>query len=244
LSGRPLVGRRLTCEVRPAGAVERAPASGTCSMRTPACEPGRVVAFAVAALALVEPLGAFPDSLGKLHRPLHLPRLAPGAACPVSRVDRRIDWKRVNIFGGSGIGRGPVYPGLGGSGGTAYARPDDQYGGPWASGKVFWYVRPSYRGRVLIRGHRLDGPQRLGFNGRRLPAASCVSSPGTASRGRGSRPEAAAYPLACACARPAATECRSTARPSVGAWSLRSRFHSLSGCRLIERGAARRVLPY
>ena len=40
---------------------------------------------------------------------------------------------------------------------------------PGASGKVFWYVRPSYRGRVLIRGHRLDGPQRLGFSGRRLP---------------------------------------------------------------------------
>ena len=28
---------------------------------------------------------------------------------------------------------------------------------------------PSYRGPVLIRGHRLDGPQGLGFNGGRLP---------------------------------------------------------------------------
>jgi hypothetical protein len=128
-----------------------------------------MAALAVAALALIEPLGASPTPWAKLHRPLHLPRLAPGAACPVSRVDGRIAWKRVNIFGGSGIGRGPVYPGLGGSGGKAYARPDHQYGGPWASVKVFWYVRPSYRGRVLIRGHRLDGPQSLGFNGRRVP---------------------------------------------------------------------------
>jgi hypothetical protein len=48
--------------------------------------------------------------------------------------------------------------------------PDVQYGGPWTGGKVFWYVRPNYRGRVLIRGRRLDGPQRLGFNGRQLPA--------------------------------------------------------------------------
>jgi hypothetical protein len=48
--------------------------------------------------------------------------------------------------------------------------PDVQYGGPWAGGKVFWYVRPNYRGRVLIRGRRLDGAQRLGFNGQRLPA--------------------------------------------------------------------------
>lgn len=123
----------------------------------------------LAALAAIQPGGAS-DPWAKLHRPLHLSRLAPGAACPVSRVDQRLDWKRINIFGGSGIGRGPVYPGLGGSAGTAYARPDDQYGGPWASGKVFWYVRPNYRGRVLIRGHRLDGPERLGFNGGRLPA--------------------------------------------------------------------------
>src|SRR4051794_21803970 len=48
------------------------------------------------------------------------------------------------------------------------ARPDDQYGGVWASGKVFWFA-PSYPGRILIRGRRLDGPQWLRFNGRRLP---------------------------------------------------------------------------
>ena len=69
----------------------------------------------------------------------------------------------------SGIGRGPVYPGLGGSGGHLNALLDTQYGGRWDGGKVFWYVLPSYRGRVLLRGHRLDGPQSLGFNGRRLP---------------------------------------------------------------------------
>jgi len=128
-----------------------------------------VAALLVAALALVEPLGAHPTSWAKLHRPLHLSRLAPGVPCPDSRIDRRIDWRSVNMFGGSGIGRGPVYPGLGGSGGLLYATRDVQYGGPWAGGKVFWYVRPSYRGRVLIRGRRLDGPQWPRFNGRRLP---------------------------------------------------------------------------
>jgi hypothetical protein len=134
--------------------------------------PRVMAAFAcapLAALALIQPVGAL-NPWARLHRPLHLPRLGPGAVCPVSRVDRRVDWTQINIFGGSGIGRGPVYPGLGGSGGHLYALPDDQYGGPWAGGKVFWYVRPSYRGRVLIRGRRLDGPQSLGFNGRRLPA--------------------------------------------------------------------------
>ena len=29
-------------------------------------------------------------------------------------------------------------------------------GTPWLRTKVFWYVKPSYRGRVLIRGRRLD----------------------------------------------------------------------------------------
>jgi hypothetical protein len=118
-------------------------------------------------MALI-PAGSAPP-WAKLHRRLHLPRLTPGAACPISRIDPRIDWERINIFGGSGIGRGPVYPGLGSSGGRLTATPDVQYGGPWAGGKVFWYVRPSYRGRALIRGHRLDGSQSLGFNGGRRP---------------------------------------------------------------------------
>jgi hypothetical protein len=129
-----------------------------------------IAAFLViAALTSVAPLGASLTSWAKLRRPLHLPRLAPGAACPVSRIDPRIDWQRVKFPGSPGIGRGPVYPGLGADGGRLTATPDVQYGGPWAGAKVFWYVRPSYRGPALIRGRRLDGPQWLGFNGRRLP---------------------------------------------------------------------------
>jgi hypothetical protein len=112
--------------------------------------------------------GARGDQWRPLRRPLHLPKLATGVVCPVSRVDPRVPWKRINIFGGSGIGRGPVYPGL--SNAFLWATRDQQYGGPWFGEKVFWYVSPAYRGRVLIRGRRLDGPQMMGFNGRRLPA--------------------------------------------------------------------------
>lgn len=122
----------------------------------------------IAALLLVESAGAT-DVWRQLHRPLHLPRLAAGTACPVSSVDRRVAWKRINIFGGSGIGPGPVYPGLGGSGGRVTVTPDAQHGGPWLGTKVFWYVRPTYRGPVLIRGRQLDGPYTLGFNGGRVP---------------------------------------------------------------------------
>lgn len=109
------------------------------------------------------------DPWAKLRRPLHLPRLAPGKACPISSIDRRVNWDRANIFGGSGTGRGPVYPGLGAYHGRLNAPRDTQFGGPWAGQKVFWYVLPSYRGPVLIRGRRLDGPQWLGFNGTLVP---------------------------------------------------------------------------
>jgi hypothetical protein len=102
-----------------------------------------------------------------LRRPLHLPKLAAGAKCPVSHVDRRVAWKRINIFGGSGLGRGPVYPGIPSA--FLMASRDEQYGGPWFGDKVFWYVLPSYRGPVLLRGRRLDGPQKMGFNGAKLP---------------------------------------------------------------------------
>ena len=123
------------------------------------------IAFAIglsASLGSVLPASAA-DPWRELHRPLDLPQLAAGDPCPVSGVDRRVDWERANIFGGSGIGRGPVYPGLGSSGGHL-----DTTGGPvdgsWFGGKVFWYVKPSYRDRVLIRGHRLDGPESLRFS--------------------------------------------------------------------------------
>jgi hypothetical protein len=105
----------------------------------------------------------------ELRRPLHLPAVAPGTRCPVSHVDRRVAWSRIRIFGTSGIGPGPVYPGLGATSGLLNATKDTQYGGQWQGQKVFWYVAPSYRGRVLIRGRRLDGPGWLGFDGARVP---------------------------------------------------------------------------
>jgi len=110
------------------------------------------------------------DDWAALRRPLHLPRLAAGASCPVSRVDARVAWRGINIFGGQGIGGGPVYPGLGAHSGLLWATRDQQYGGPWFGDKVFWYVQPSYRGPVMIRGRRVDGSGMVRFNAGRLPA--------------------------------------------------------------------------
>lgn len=128
----------------------------------------RVVVFR--AVGAVASSSGAADGWSALRRPLHLPRLAPGAACPLSRVDRRVDWARVPFPGSPGIGGGPVYPGLGGPPtAVLQAGPDIQFGGSWGGQKVFWYVLPRYRGPVLIRGRRLDGSEWLGFNGGRIP---------------------------------------------------------------------------
>ncbi len=124
------------------------------------------VLLALAALALPAAAGS-DDGWGALRRPLHLPQVAPGAACPVSKIDRRVAWARMHIFGGFGIGPGPVYPGL--PSGLLWATRDQQYGSRWYGEKVFWFIVPRYRGRVLIRGRRLDGPGAVGFNGTRRP---------------------------------------------------------------------------
>jgi len=131
----------------------------------------------LACVALGVPATVTADDWSALHRPFHLPKLAAGAKCPVSSVDRRIAWKGVNIFGGSGIGPGPVYPGLGSSSGLLWATRDEQFGGPWFGEKVFWYISPRYRGPVLIRGRRLDGPQALGFNGAKKPQRELQIAP-------------------------------------------------------------------
>lgn len=59
-----------------------------------------VTGTAILVLACAAAAGA-DDGWGGLRRPLHLPRLEPGAACPVSRVDTRVAWTRANIFGGA-----------------------------------------------------------------------------------------------------------------------------------------------
>jgi hypothetical protein len=137
--------------------------------RWPRAVPGAALRI-LAGLGVPTRLDSPPDPWAPLRRPLALPRLEPGAPCPVSPVDASVAWEAAHIFGGSGVGPGPVYPGLG----TApflNAPADTQFGGPWHGQKVFWYVTPAYRGPVLIRGRRLDGPEWMRFDEGRLPAA-------------------------------------------------------------------------
>jgi len=48
--------------------------------------------------------------------------------------------------------------------------PPSQFAGSeWSGAKVLWFVAPRYRGPVLIRGGRLDHPDRLRFNRGMVP---------------------------------------------------------------------------
>src|SRR5918911_5416164 len=124
-----------------------------------------LVGAGTAALAATAASGGSGSSL---RRPLHLPRIAAGATCPVSRVDGRVPF--VRRYGvGPGIGRGPAYPIIGrvaamSIGVVGLAPPSNFDSQTWAGQKVLWFVLPSYRGPVLVRGGRIDGPGRVRFN--------------------------------------------------------------------------------
>ena len=127
---------------------------------------GSRVVFVIVALAVLSAAGPAlaAGPWEELRRPMDLPELEPGQACPVSQVDQSVDWESTGIFGASGTGPGPVYAGLGGSQPSGDLWVEPQRGMPgWLGGKLFWYAAPSYRDRALIRGRRLDarGPMRF-----------------------------------------------------------------------------------
>jgi hypothetical protein len=121
---------------------------------------------AVASADSAVPAGG--DAWSALYRPLDLPSLEPGEACPVSRVDRGVDWSRSGIA--EGIGRGPVYPILGSDATVVATRGPAEWGGTWRGTKVLWFVHQRYRGHVLIRGGRLGGWERLRFDSGAVPS--------------------------------------------------------------------------
>jgi hypothetical protein len=153
----------------------------------------------VAVAALVIGAGgaaASPSGVWKqLHRPLHVPRLAAGARCPVSRVDAHVGFAKYGV--GEGIGRGPAYPILAGGVLGLVSGPGTEFAGSaWGGQKVLWLVSPRYRGPILIRGRRVDASGFVRFDHGKLPAAelripagtSQSGNPGVADRGQRYRP--------------------------------------------------------
>ncbi len=95
----------------------------------------------------------------QIRRPLHLPTVSPGAACPVS--------PRRTFPGGAGftgpfpaLGNGPLHvAGLTRHGELPVGRDDRG----WLNAKVIWVFGKQYGGPLLLRGDRIDGPGRLLF---------------------------------------------------------------------------------
>lgn len=124
----------------------------------------------------------------KLRRPLHIPHLAPGSACPTTGATGQLPSPP---FVGTKFGRGPVYPGFGLVDQALiyfHYPPTLTSAWPnsaWSGQKVMWLTSPSYHGPTLIRGRQLDGPNRLRFDDGDLP--SVEKRIGTWGRNAGSR---------------------------------------------------------
>jgi hypothetical protein len=114
----------------------------------------------LAGVRISPPAGLAPAALRRLARPLRLPRLSRGARCPRSRSSRAAPAITYSL------GRGPAYVNLGSPGGVALLGDDLRIGGLIAH-KALWGVSPMYRGALLIRGRRLDGPGVVRFGPRR-----------------------------------------------------------------------------
>src|SRR5712691_2521072 len=103
------------------------------------------------------------DPWGELAaRPLILPFIAPGAACPISR-------SRTIPGTAPGAGDGPIYP-VGSS--PLRSSPEGN--------KVLWTAAPEYKGPALIRGARIDGTGTITFGAGaadlRFPVTTGVTS--------------------------------------------------------------------
>jgi hypothetical protein len=95
----------------------------------------------------------------RLRRPLHLPSASAGS-CPVGPRARYDN----GSFGGVVLGRGPVRPIVAApiAQGSVTFRASQSSPG-WYDAKTLWFSAARYRGPVLIRGRKLDGPGLLGF---------------------------------------------------------------------------------
>lgn len=106
-------------------------------------------------------------------RPLRLPRM-PAGAC---RMRPELSPATANVPGRPGeaaLGDGPVYVAFRGIPRLLDAFPARRVGlapSSWRAGRVVWIGRPGYRGRVLVRGARVDGRGRLGFGEKATPSS-------------------------------------------------------------------------
>jgi hypothetical protein len=114
---------------------------------------------AIATLAFACAASSQGTSLG---RPLHVPRVAKGARCPVSSGEVASKLGR-GLARMPVAGAGPVYlmsVGDDPAGSLGVGRADRQ---GWRGQKAPWIASPRYRGPILVRGTRIDGRGELRF---------------------------------------------------------------------------------
>jgi hypothetical protein len=98
---------------------------------------------------------------GLVRRPLHLPTLTAGSACPAAGQNGTLrDHGGLDLPTAPAFGPGPAYPTLGSDSGKAlltYGGGFSSYEG-WEGSKVLWTV-PHYNGPYIVRGRHLEGDQ-------------------------------------------------------------------------------------
>lgn len=104
------------------------------------------------------------DVQAVLHRPLHVPTLAAGSACPSDPAHS------VSPDFGPALGAGPIYPVIGQLVNGVLRGWQVKEDGGWYYIKVLWIGSPDYKGSVLIRGHQIDGPNEMRFESYADPA--------------------------------------------------------------------------
>lgn len=102
-----------------------------------------------------------------VRRPLHIPKLVPGSACPATQPSGTLGERGSDATQAPAFGPGPAYVGLGvetsGAILTFVWPPTDAPYLGWYGTKALWTV-PRYTGAVLVRGRQLDGDSGLGFD--------------------------------------------------------------------------------
>jgi hypothetical protein len=122
---------------------------------------GRIAAYAAVLFIVAASegglAGAVPtDDWTALRRSLHVPKIKPGARCPVARAAEVVDGQALN-------GRDPaLLSGVGGAPAGVIALGYLDAKG-WRGQKTPWLVPLTYGGPVLVRGTRIDrlGPVRF-----------------------------------------------------------------------------------
>ena len=129
------------------------------------CNPV-TMAFCTLAIALAHAGAALAQ--GALNeRPIQVPRLAEGEACPVSVGSRTTVPSQRHIFGARGVwfGSGPVYFSLAWKASSdndaTFGLQPVPYERNAYQAKTPWVSVPSYSGPVLVRGHALDTSGRV-----------------------------------------------------------------------------------